>query len=344
MFVSLQDALIYLGTVKDDRWGSVWMPIWAKIILAFNYDKDFAGFFTSYINLDQLRSGTPAVDWYRYTYNSRNQPPLTTLFDNSDTSAPHQLKCIYPAKVVWKLTKHSATEADHTTKEALNLDVATGLISFLNKQQPPIVTEFWFPSSAISTTIHDVKFLLSDCYYSHPQNTYWTAGLNSTIPNDATRVADLKLICKTFYSAIGNLTTKVYIEGRKIATFPGFCMLIYFFDQEFIPIPDRDLYKRVKILETLLSSLTNRVNDLPFLDLNLPQAITDIKNLIGTVGILQGRVNTMSDEDIKNRVESIEDKFDTLENLTINLDTSTDIWGLLIGGIVGIGGIIVVVH
>lgn len=353
MFVNIQSVINYLATITDTSGPEVWKPIIFQLFLSYiSTDEDYTSFQAKYVSIQEKKTTASEIDYFTYTFNvNEGVPPLSYFFPRTTSEYPHQLAVIFPQSVTFKLTMGILSGINHTHKVSMNRLIGIDLAKSMLAGQPAIKTTFMFHTKDMSKRVHDVKFLMTDCMFSHPEATYWVAGLNMIIPDHPTSDTHIELLCKTQYKGSG-LNTKITMQGRNLKTLVGTPILMYFLDQEYHVleynwfndkksltdiISDTDTilhtaYSENEARKTEIANITKTIEDI---NASLAQFQIDITNLTKTDSHMAQLLHEVTQSDIVDRMDQLESNMDLLGNLTIDVNTSSSIWGDLLGGIAG---------
>lgn len=351
MFVNVQDAIDYLCSLQDTSGPEVWKPLIYRLYLTFvAKDLEYTSLQAKYIKVDSKETTASEIKYFDFNFNIlTTQPYLQNYFQGNDPQYPHQLAVIFPNALEYKITNQSFIGTNHTHKTSMNRDIGEQLYQFLLPAQYCVKATFMFHTKDLSERIHDI--LMSDCMFSHPENTYWITGLNMSMPHDKQETRTVQVVCKTQYKGT-KLLTKVTVNNRVVASKDGIPVLMYFLDQEY-HVLQYDWFDKKKtlpeiikdtdvIMHTAYTENESRKTDIKANATDIESNSTlirmhqiNIDNLTKTDATVTSLIHTITDEDIIDRMERLETMTETLGSITIDVETSSSIWGDLLGGVAG---------
>lgn len=353
-FFTINQALEYLATLNQYETHYVFRPLQYNLINHFGGDeRAYVQWVDRFVDSESHGESVHGHSMQYHKFNYKNIRPSLgytepSILVNQTDLTNHQLAVILPntSYYLWPIISQEEKNSimDNDFKQ-FTKNLGFTYSNFVRANQHWVEQDYEITINKVQEYLlvtHEIKILMSDSFYSHPDCKFWIASveMNNPIDPEAMTVkVDIRF--RTLFSS-QKLKTKININNALIGSQWGYPLAIYLVDNQFVTLKNYMYQGLERPLEEIIPDIGEKLrlfkisNDSLMYIYRIFEGVTadqlkaiaafDAQEVMHEMSVLHARVTQLTHLSVTVKVEDI--------NLAVT-SAGSSFWGNLIGGIAG---------
>lgn len=271
-FVSLINVFKYLKSITSTSKKDVMRNIGQVVSWKFLWNKYKKGDYDFRMKFSFIDGQMKQVDQLQFMvmrkvydhkgfYGTERNIETNFLCKNKDTK-PHQVAVFFPARIVYSITSEVLADPNFLNTQEFNRELQSNYENVLLKQP-------WFTITFKGTNPFVIKnlkvqinmiLLCSDSMFCHPNATYWTEELDtSVLVDNKNNRLEYDVVLEGHWNN-HQIVCAVKLNNRIIETIRGYPILLYFFDPYYHQDDEYNWGNNVVELQKILNDVEESID------------------------------------------------------------------------------------